>query len=292
MEIEKKILSTDRYGKIIINPSETFIQFTKKNNWHKTKNQSIKDILDEIKVFVHNEKITLNINGSIEENSFRKCNGDWYEWIISLYFIDYYNKKNTDVILISLPNAKSFDVINLYNKELSKYIHEFREKLSLFEVSLITSNPDFVLIDAKNTDLSGLKLNEINLDNISDKEIIKIANLYKFFIGKAELEDILGYLSVKTTLRPDRRLQLAHEGSLMKALYTHLQTRTWTISPRGIKYYGASTKVTRADIYGLKTVATHSITDVKSSPQSAVDGIFEINSLPSLKACFDKILSI
>lgn len=291
MNIEKKILTTDKFGKIIINPSETFIQFTKQNNWHNTKSKSIKSILDEIRKFVHKEKLDSNIDGSIEENSFRKCNGDWYEWIISLYFIDYFNKKNTDVLLISLPNAASFDVINLYNDELSKYIHEFREKLSNFDVSLITSNPDFVLIDAKKSDLSELMLNEINLDKISEKEIVKVANLYKFFVGKSGLEDILGYLSVKTTLRPDRRLQLAHEGSLMKALYTHLQTRTWTISPRGIKYYGASTKVTRADIHGLKTVATHSITDVKSSPQSAVDGIFEINSLPSLEACFDKILS-
>lgn len=80
----------------------------------------------------------------------------------------------------------------------------------------------------------------------------KIDNIYRDFIGYAELDDIAGYLSVKTSLRPDRRLQLAHEGSLMKAIYTHLQTRTWTINPKGVKYYGAATQSLRQIFMGLK----------------------------------------
>lgn len=107
----------------------------------------------------------------------------------------------------------------------------------------------------------------------------------------AGLDDIAGYLSVKASLRPDRRLQLAHEGSLMKALYTHLQTRTWTINPRGIRYFAASKKISEADIKGLKTVATHSIIDVKSSPQSAVDELFQINTVNELDHCLTVLLS-
>ncbi|WP_373695840.1 Cfr10I/Bse634I family restriction endonuclease [Brunnivagina elsteri] len=38
-------------------------------------------------------------------------------------------------------------------------------------------------------------------------------------MGKCNLKDIIGYASIKTSLRPDRRLQIPHEGSLMKAIY-------------------------------------------------------------------------
>lgn len=77
----------------------------------------------------------------------------------------------------------------------------------------------------------------------------------------------------------------------MKALYTHLQTRTWTINPTGIRYYAAATSIGNADVIGLKTVATHSITDVKSLPQSAVDEIFKINSVLDVDSCLNHILS-
>ena len=78
----------------------------------------------------------------------------------------------------------------------------------------------------------------------------------------------------------------------MKATYIHLQTREWVINPRGLKYYAASTEVGDADRNALKTVATHSITNVQSLPQTAVDEVFVINSLIQANQAFDKILSV
>ena len=114
--------------------------------------------------------------------------------------------------------------------------------------------------------------------------------LMKILYIKCNFEQLVGYISVKTSLRPDRRLQLAHEGSLMKALYVHLQTREWIIEPAGLKYYAISRKVSNADRKALKTVATHSITTVQSKPQSAVDEVFEINSLQDISVLMNDII--
>ncbi|WP_276607000.1 Cfr10I/Bse634I family restriction endonuclease [Vibrio breoganii] len=38
---------------------------------------------------------------------------------------------------------------------------------------------------------------------------------------------MVGCFSIKTSLRPDCHLQTAHEGSLTRAVYVHLQIRSW-----------------------------------------------------------------
>src|SRR5690606_1570365 len=105
-------------------------------------------------------------------------------------------------------------------------------------------------------------------------------------------DDIRGYFSVKTTFRPDRRLQIPHEGSLMKAIHVHLQTRSWINDPKALKYYAAATKVNNSDREALKTVATHSITNVSSKPQAAVDDVFVIDSVEQLHDSREVILEI
>jgi hypothetical protein len=98
-------------------------------------------------------------------------------------------------------------------------------------------------------------------------------------------------MSVKTSFRPDRRLQIPHEGSLMKALYAHLVTREWELTPRGLKYYAVACSVGEPDRRALKTVATHSITTVTNLPQAAVDEVFCVNNKEELRNLLDTTLA-
>ena len=75
----------------------------------------------------------------------------------------------------------------------------------------------------------------------------------------------------------------------MKALYKHIQTRDWLIDAPGIKFYAFTQKFNLADAKGLKTVATHSIIDVSSRPQSAVDRMFRVNSSARVFAALEEI---
>lgn len=271
-------------------PKDVFIEYMKTKN-----NQFdffVGEALSEIKDFVNAYASTKG--AKIDNGAFNKCNGDWYEWLISIRAIEFFLEHQPDTLLISLPNISSFDVMSLYKSNLCEYIFDLRRKLELKDVNLITSNPDFCIVRLSEEKKAEYlhKLANISFKNLSVGMLEQIDTLYRTFTNYAELDDIAGYLSVKTSLRPDRRLQLAHEGSLMKALYTHLQTRTWTINPKGIKYFGASNKIGVADKEGLKTVATHSITDVKSLPQSAVDELFRINSQNEVDICLSKLLYI
>lgn len=226
---------------------------------------------------------------SITQGALNNIHGRWYEWLLSIVMWNYRIDNSTDYICLNLPNISSIDCMRLYIDEYYELINDFREKVkSESDVLLITSNPDYVIIDTS----------KMKLDPIFDEKITKIDlntiklldESYKYFLSKCDLNDLVGYISIKTSLRPDRRLQLAHEGSLMKALYVHIQTRKWLYNPQGLKYYGFAREIKPADYAALKTVATHSIITVENKPQSAVDEAFEVNSLSVAKNALKKIL--
>lgn len=247
-------------------------------------NKSYSDILEYFDECIKNEHPT------VKPGALNNCHGDWYEWLLAANGWNFRIKNNKSFVLLLLPNISSFDVAELYTEHLYGYITDLREKVKASaDVQLITSNPDFVLIDTSNMELDEVFLNQIS--EFTPSTIEKLEKAYKYFIGKCSFNDIAGYLSVKTTFRPDRRLQLAHEGSLMKATYVHLQTRDWVINPKGLKYYGAATSISDADRRGLRTVATHSIINVQSNPQAAVDDVFTINSCLDSNIAFKEIFS-
>jgi Cfr10I/Bse634I restriction endonuclease len=225
----------------------------------------------------------INNEAAVTTGALSNVRGSWYEWLIALHAIKFAIDNATKTVMVKLPSVTSFDCSRLFVPKTFGLIEDLREKVKAAEgVSLITSNPDFCLI---NRDMLPAKLPDLkNLTALND-----VDQLYQAAIGKCELDDISGYVAVKTSLRPDRRLQISHEGSLMKALYKHIQTRDWLIDAPGVKFYAFTKNYTDADAIALKTVATHSITEVSSKPQSAVDNIFSINSSGGIFNALERI---
>lgn len=229
------------------------------------------------------------VDKTVTKDALNNVHGDWYEWLLAISAWNYFAENKKANLALLTPNISQFDIARLYNDKLYNLIQDLREKvLQSSSVQLISSNPDFVIIDRKVVTATIGKIEPIT--KINQEAIAKVETAFREFTGKCDFDDIHGYVSVKTSFRPDRRLQIPHEGSLMKAIYTHLQTREWIINPKGLKYYAIATKVGSPDRAALKTVATHSITTVHSIPQAAVDEVFEVNSLQQAQVAFSQIL--
>ncbi|HXA00345.1 MAG TPA: Cfr10I/Bse634I family restriction endonuclease [Cytophagaceae bacterium] len=249
-----------------------------------SKTISFKAVIDEIGFKVQKE------DPSITKDALNNARGDWYEWLLAFSAWNYFAENKKSNLALLTPNISQFDVARLYEDKLYNLIQDLRAKvLKSSSVQLISSNPDFVIIDRKLANKLFPKIEKIT--KIDQTAIQTIETAYKKFEAHCSFEDIVGYVAVKLSFRPDRRLQIPHEGSLMKAIYTHLQTREWIISPKGLKYFAIATKVGIPDRAALKTVATHSITTVHSIPQAAVDEVFEVNSLVQAQIAFAQILS-
>ncbi len=235
------------------------------------------------------DKEILLKDAKVSKGALSNVHGDWYEWLLAIAGWNYCVENLDANVPLLLPNVNRYDVASLYNTKLYDFILDLRRKVEgVSKVKLITSNPDFVIINRKSFDKefgNPKRIKKLTIENLSF-----LNEAYKTFTYKCNFEEIEGYIAVKTSLRPDRRLQIPHEGSLMKAIYTHIQTREWIINPKGLKYYAFSTKISEADRNALKTVATHSITTVSSLPQAAVDEVFEVNSLRQAEQVFQSIL--
>ena len=248
------------------------------------KTESFKAVIDKFGVNIH------KIDDSITKDALSNARGDWYEWLLAFSAWNYFAENKKANLALLTPNISQFDVARLYDDKLYNLIQDLRAKvLKSASVQLISSNPDFVIIDRKLANKLFPKIEQIT--KIDEAAISQIETAYKIFESHCGFEDIAGYISVKLSFRPDRRLQIPHEGSLMKAIYTHLQTREWIISPKGLKYFAIATVVGKPDRAALKTVATHSITTVHSMPQAAVDEVFEVNSLQQAQKAFAQILN-
>ncbi|WP_435138841.1 Cfr10I/Bse634I family restriction endonuclease [Pseudopelagicola sp. nBUS_19] len=227
---------------------------------------------------------------SVTTPALSNAHGDWYEWMLATVAWNAAAANPNLNLAILLPNKSSLDLASLYVTDLHEKIIDLRKKVEdSSTVQLISSNPDFVIIKRQLADAAFGPITPIT--NLNEADIEKLSSIYGRVSGQCSFADIVGYLSVKTSFRPDRRLQISHEGSLMKAIYVHLQTREWIINPPGLKYFAMATVVGDPDRASLKTVATHSITTVSSKPEPAVDEVFEVNDPNAAQAAFDVILS-
>lgn len=264
-------------GKRAINRVETFVGALN--------GRRIQDLNDFSGVLAECADLVRGEYPQVTGGALNNARGDWYESVIALGAIEYVREHKSPYTMVNLPNISSYSCENLYIEEISGLIGDLRQVLlDSADVSLISSNPDFVIVSSALLDLDDV--------SAGTKEDVEYAfTLYREIDGECAFADIVGYSSVKSGLRPDRRLQIAHEGSLMKALYRHVQTRLWEIDAPGTSYYGFSMTVGNADREALKTVATHSIVDVSSKPESAVDALFAVNSGEELTAALDVILN-
>ncbi|WP_040439671.1 Cfr10I/Bse634I family restriction endonuclease [Algicola sagamiensis] len=268
-------------GKPTIKNVETFCSLT--NFALPRSDTSFRELFKEIDKKVKGE------HPKVTQGALNNCHGDWYEWLIAIQAWNYRIKYQKRQLMLLLPNISRADLASLYVEGLNNHLVDLRLKVEKSNnVKLITSNPDFVILDIDEDKLPSL--DEEPITQVTPQNIRYLEECYKHFIGKCNFNNIVGYFSVKTSLRPDRRLQLAHEGSLLKALYVHLQTRDWIIEPIGLKYYAASQSVTKADREGLQTVATHSITNVQSIPQAAVDHVFSIDNINEIESALSEII--
>lgn len=265
------IITYDCNNKPVIKVVESFnhiINTVPENEW---------DYKDSLNLL---QNTLLTENNSIKSGAFSNVRGTWFEWMVSIDSYNHWAENNHNLLLLNLPNISRFDSTSLYLPEIHGFVLDLRSKLeSTLDIQMISSNPDYVIID---TTRLGQYFKREKITDVTRESLESLDNLYKNIINKCELDDIVGYFSLKTSLRPDRRLQIAHEGSLTKAIYVHLQTRSWLMEPRGIKYFGGALEMSAADIRGLKTVATHSITTVMSKPERAVDEVFTISNRTQL----------
>ncbi|MDR6884315.1 Cfr10I/Bse634I family restriction endonuclease [Bacillus sp. 3255] len=215
-----------------------------------------------------------------DKTAFNNSRGTWFEVLLAVWAWNYCYHKSDNYAVIRLPNVRVLDFHDVFESDTRGKLQELLNSLQKNNVKMITSNPDFIII--KKDLLIDEEIKNLSIDNMK-----KVFSLYKEVQHSLKWNEVLIGIGVKTSLRPDRRLQLVHEGNILKSLFTHLKMRFW-VRDYFFKYLVVSNKkLNRADIAALETAATHTIVNVDSIPESAVDGHYHIKSKQEFDAMLD-----
>ena len=224
-----------------------------------------------------------HLHPTVHSSALNKCRGSWYEWIINIMAWNYGIANHSPYLLIQLPNVSSLDVYSLYQVNIYQVIKDYKNELNKEFLTLITSNPDFVLIRKNN------KHNYSYIIDITPDTIDFLEKIYLGYLNSCTLDDIVGFVSTKSSFRPDRRLQIINEGSLVKAIFYKMALSLGATNMSYPKYYAVSNDFTAKDKAAFNNVALHSI--VSNENIKAVDAVFDTANTNSISNMFRVIFA-
>ncbi|MBC7970805.1 MAG: Cfr10I/Bse634I family restriction endonuclease, partial [Verrucomicrobia bacterium] len=176
------IVNYDSQGKPQIKRIEAFCSV--RNGQIPNINETFRGILDSLDNAVKAEC------PGVTQGALSNCHGDWYEWIIACVAWNFRLTSNKSSMALLLPNISRFDVASLYTSNLYEHINDLRQKvLDTAGVQLITSNPDFVVIN-----LDGIQLDDsLNtpITEFTEGTINKLQESYRHFIRKCLFNNIV-----------------------------------------------------------------------------------------------------
>lgn len=204
--------------------------------------------------------------------SLNNCRGEWNE----LLFLD------SVLTTLNRPGYEEYDVVKMpAARKGSMFFDLFEKNMKerIKSLKLSFSNPDFLII----------KLNEktknMKFKSRGDHAQALIAKFKdKSYFGKIEPTDIVCFLSLKTSNRPDRRYQPLHEANSLKAIADQL----------GIyyRYIAVATDNSKKDddVHGSNSIV--SVVKKETPPRTAIDDIWHFDDYRMVERAIDMIIAM
>ena len=241
-------------------------------------------IMQELQERVKAAHFKLGYTFSSSQNAFNNIRGAWTKHIFSFICWNMFcsNPIVGNSCFVPLPSISVLKFTDLFDTDASEALKSgLLRRLSQQGVELTMSNPDFICVsDITPEDMTEFK---IPIKNLSIETQIKLSNAYTAIKTCCSYSSLKFGIALKTSLRSDRRYQIAYEGSILKALMAHLQVRYWDTDFQTYYYAVVANKVSDDDRAVLSAPATHSIVDVHTPPVKAIDDIFEVKNTDDLK---------
>ncbi|BBD63449.1 type-2 restriction enzyme Cfr10I (plasmid) [Nostoc sp. HK-01] len=140
--------------------------------------------------------------------SLNNCKGRWNEMSFLLTAHNSIIKNTNDIYLVKMPNESSLKFWQIYTHESRAVYEKLVSKLKNQGFFIRCSNPDFVLIKRR--------VVENFIPNEEEDLLSNLKDLYKNVKNKCEPSDVISFISLKTSNRPDRRYQILYEANITK----------------------------------------------------------------------------
>lgn len=205
-----------------------------------------------------------------------RARGEWLEYVLKFVFWDSSVKfGDSNTVIVKLPNASQLSFRDLYESRAKSYLDELFASLETQGMDMQMSNPDFICV----TNLPDAVKDSLQPITVSEESANVLNGLYTQLVGQCNADSIPFVLTVKTSLRPDRRYQIVHEANVVKSLVAHLAGRFWQRELNTAFYAMVSGTVSQQDRNALRNPATHTLVQVSWVPVSVVDEVYQIDTV-------------
>ena len=226
--------------------------------------------------------------GQALSGGLRNARGEWLENILGLTFWNVAAEiSNGHTAIVKLPNANQLSFHQLFEPRSREYLEDLFRSLENDNISMEMSNPDFLCVTNLSGDVARYFSDSLTMgiDTIN-----KLNNAYQQVVGQCRATSVPFVLTVKTSIRPDRRYQVVHEANVVKTLMAHLSGRFWNKDLYSAFYAMVAGRVTGADRQVLRNPATYSLVQVSWQPVALVDDVFQIETLAQVRGIIQDLL--
>ncbi len=218
----------------------------------------------------------------------RNSRGEWLENILSVIFRNVSREfDDGNPVIVKLPNAAQLRFLELYEPRANRYLEELFVSLRERGIEMTMSNPDFVCVTNLPAEIAGNLRNPMYMNAES---ITNMDQAYQALRGHCTANSIPFVLTVKTSVRPDRRYQIVHEANVVKSLVAHLAGRFWRRDLYTAFYAMIASNVSASDREVLRNPATYSLVQVSWNPVALVDQVFQIGSVEGVQNTIRELL--
>lgn len=249
------------------------------------------------------------------DDALKNCHGKWSEPLFAITAwntLAGINSASDDYfyVYVKLPPKKNkkTEWLSLLNENCSKAIRNFDldsthpvvAKSAHTKLTLIASNPDAVILKFPKDQLPGFALSldpSKALGSFDVSTLEKMDTLYESFIKKVTPSaNLVCFVSLKTSTRPDRKYQFLNEGNHVKSvlmyLYAMKADKGLTTEFFSNRYFAVClTKVTDADREAMDCAMSAYISAPMINPLWSVDKLYESLSFTDIPTCVDDILT-
>ncbi|MCW6036719.1 Cfr10I/Bse634I family restriction endonuclease [Spirulina subsalsa FACHB-351] len=239
---------------------------------HINKGISIPDVLLQIEHLVKEEcQKQYKLNPTV--GSLNNSKGRWNELITTSLLSKIVVETNS----ISQQNGRSMVVFSLpkadtYQKIPSVFLTLFKktELQKLQTQNIFFSSPDYIIAFLNHDPTQFRDIQNLLTQQSYDPNSF---NMFNYFKGSLEFQQVRAIISLKTSNRPDRRYQPLFEAAMIKAIKCYLQVN-W-------QYYMVCSEITLSDHKMFQeAIAPHSI--ITQKEELLVDGTYTYNKKADL----------
>jgi len=186
-------------------------------------------------------------------------------------------------VIVPLPDSQTLKFWHLFDEDAQDKLEQgLFAGMSACGISMTMSNPDFICVSLDDEAMYNAHFSR-EVPSVSAARLQALENTYNNLKNRCSYKSFVFGLSVKTELRPDRRYQIIYEGSIFKALLSHLVMRYWDKDIK-MKYYGLSlVPPTAGDARVMTNPSIDSLISVWVEPRRAVDEMVSCSTIAEVK---------